>query len=141
MSMAAFAITRTERGRSMAMDARRDEADFAVVGGGLVGTAVAWGLARLGRRVLVLDEGDVAHRASRGNFALVWVQSKGMGMPRYATWTRLSSDAWARFSSSASPSARLKPPGRSKRTSTPVSRASSAAKPAQESEESRVHVA
>jgi glycine/D-amino acid oxidase-like deaminating enzyme len=97
MSMAAFAITRTERGRSMAMDARRDEADFAVVGGGLVGTAVAWGLARLGRRVLVLDEGDVAHRASRGNFALVWVQSKGMGMPRYATWTRLSSDAWAGF--------------------------------------------
>ena len=40
----------------MAMDARRDEADFAVVGGGLVGTAVAWGLARLGRRVLVLDD-------------------------------------------------------------------------------------
>ena len=76
---------------------RRDEADVAVVGGGLVGTAVAWGLARLGRRVLVLDEGDVAHRASRGNFALVWVQSKGMGMPRYATWTRLSSDSWVGF--------------------------------------------
>ena len=72
-----------------------DEAEFAVLGGGLVGAATAWGLARLGRRVVVLDEGDVAHRASRGNFALVWVQSKGLGMPRYAAWTRQSSDLWS----------------------------------------------
>ncbi len=72
-----------------------DDVDFAVLGGGLVGAATAWGLARLGRRVVVLDEGDVAHRASRGNFALVWVQSKGLGMPRYAAWTRQSSDLWS----------------------------------------------
>jgi glycine/D-amino acid oxidase-like deaminating enzyme len=72
----------------------RAEADFAVIGGGLVGTAIAWGLARLGQRVVVLDEGDVAFRASRGNFALVWVQSKGLGMPRYARWTKTSSDSW-----------------------------------------------
>ena len=73
----------------------KDEADFAVIGGGLVGTAIGWGLARLGQRVAILDEGDTAYRASRGNFALVWVQSKGMGMPRYARWTKLSSDSWA----------------------------------------------
>lgn len=73
----------------------RDEADIAVIGGGLVGTAIGWGLARLGQRVAILDEGDTAYRASRGNFALVWVQSKGMGMPRYARWTKLSSDSWA----------------------------------------------
>jgi len=66
------------------------EADVAVVGGGLVGAAIAWGLARAGTRVVVLDEGDVAFRASRGNFALVWVQSKGLGMPEYAAWTKLS---------------------------------------------------
>ena len=54
--------------------------DVAVVGGGLVGAATAWGLAREGCRVAVLDEGDRAVRASRGNFALVWVQSKGLGM-------------------------------------------------------------
>ena len=53
--------------------------DVAVVGGGLVGVATAWGLAREGCRVVVLDEGDRAVRASRGNFALVWVQSKGLG--------------------------------------------------------------
>jgi glycine/D-amino acid oxidase-like deaminating enzyme len=71
--------------------------DVAVIGGGLVGSAIAWGLARLSRRVVVLDEGDIAYRASRGNFALVWVQSKGMGMPEYAAWTIRSSNAWAGF--------------------------------------------
>ncbi|MBS0243799.1 MAG: FAD-dependent oxidoreductase, partial [Proteobacteria bacterium] len=53
--------------------------DVAVIGGGLVGAAVAYGLGRLGDRVAILDEGDMAVRASRGNFALVWVQSKGNG--------------------------------------------------------------
>jgi hydrogen cyanide synthase HcnC len=75
----------------------RREYDVAVIGGGLVGAAIGWGLARAGRRVAVLDEGDVAYRASRGNFALVWVQSKGLGMPEYAAWTRRSSDGWAGF--------------------------------------------
>ena len=51
-----------------------------VIGGGLLGMAVAYGLARLGQDVCVLDEGDTALRASRGNFGLLWVQSKGYGM-------------------------------------------------------------
>lgn len=72
--------------------------DTIVVGGGLVGAAVAHGLGRLGEKVLVLDEGDVAFRASRGNFGLVWVQSKGEGMPEYARWSRHSADVWPDFS-------------------------------------------
>lgn len=68
--------------------------DVAVVGGGLVGSAVAWGLGRAGARVVVLDEGDDAIRASRGNFGLVWVQGKGDGMPEYAAWTRNSATCW-----------------------------------------------
>ena len=75
----------------------RQDFDAAVIGGGLVGSAIAWGLARSGQRTAVLDEGDVAHRASRGNFALVWVHSKGLGMPRYSAWTMRSADAWASF--------------------------------------------
>jgi hydrogen cyanide synthase HcnC len=75
----------------------RHEFDVAVIGGGLVGAAVAWGLARAGERVVVLDEGDVAFRASRGNFALVWVQGKGLGLPEYAAWSKRSSDLWAEF--------------------------------------------
>ncbi len=79
------------------LDTTKSEYDCAVVGGGLLGASIAWGLAKLGQRVVILDEGDTAIRASRGNFALVWVQSKGLGMPEYAAWTVKSSDAWAGF--------------------------------------------
>ena len=72
--------------------------DAIVIGGGLVGTAVAYGLIRRGQKVGVLDEGDIAYRASRGNFGLVWVQSKGFGVPEYQRWTRRSSEDWAGFS-------------------------------------------
>jgi glycine/D-amino acid oxidase-like deaminating enzyme len=71
--------------------------DAVVVGGGLVGTAIAHGLTLLGHKTAILDEGDVAFRASRGNFGLVWVQSKGLGMPGYAAWTRQSADLWPDF--------------------------------------------
>ncbi|MCC6533535.1 MAG: FAD-binding oxidoreductase [Burkholderiales bacterium] len=68
--------------------------DAIVVGGGLVGAAIAYGLCREGLRPAVLDEGDVALRASRGNFGLVWVQSKGLGNPAYQRWSRSSSALW-----------------------------------------------
>jgi hydrogen cyanide synthase HcnC len=68
--------------------------DLIVIGGGLVGGAIAWGAAARGASVALLDEGDVAYRAARGNFGLVWVQSKGAGMPPYAHWTRRSAELW-----------------------------------------------
>jgi len=71
--------------------------DTVVVGGGLVGMAVAYGLARRGICVAIADEGDVAYRAARGNFSLVWVHGKGGGFPRYASWTRTSVDLWPAF--------------------------------------------
>lgn len=71
--------------------------DAAVIGGGLVGAAIAWGLLRCGLSVVLLDEGDIAFRASRGNFALVWVQGKGDGQPAYTRWTRLSATEWPRL--------------------------------------------
>lgn len=74
--------------------------DLIVIGGGLVGGAVAWGAARLGASVALLDEGDVAFRAARGNFGLVWVQSKGAGMPPYAHWTRRSAELWPELAGS-----------------------------------------
>ncbi len=77
-----------------------EEADIVVVGGGLVGLSLAHGLSGAGLSVMILDEGDVAHRASRGNFALVWVQGKGGGgtiSADYAQWTLRSSDLWADF--------------------------------------------
>jgi glycine/D-amino acid oxidase-like deaminating enzyme len=68
--------------------------DVAVIGAGLVGSAVAYGLSVAGAQVAVLDEGDIAWRASRGNFGLVWVQSKGMGLPAYSRWTLQSARIW-----------------------------------------------
>jgi glycine/D-amino acid oxidase-like deaminating enzyme len=71
--------------------------DTAIVGGGLVGAALAHGMRTLGADLIVLDEGDRAHRASRGNFGLIWVQGKGLGMPAYAEWTLRSARAWPRL--------------------------------------------
>jgi hydrogen cyanide synthase HcnC len=69
--------------------------DVAVVGGGLVGAAIAYGLADGSRRVAMLDEGDRALRAARGNFGLIWVQGKGVDFPPYAAWTRTSAQCWS----------------------------------------------
>ncbi|MHA1153411.1 MAG: NAD(P)/FAD-dependent oxidoreductase, partial [Alphaproteobacteria bacterium] len=61
------------------------------------GAAVAYGLTRQDTDIALLDEGDIAFRASVGNFGLVWVQSKGDGLPDYARWTRRSADLWPGF--------------------------------------------
>lgn len=71
--------------------------EFAVVGGGLVGAAVAYGLIRKGRSVALLDEGDAAFRASRGNFGLVWAQGKGDHLADYAPWARDGAAMWGSF--------------------------------------------
>jgi glycine/D-amino acid oxidase-like deaminating enzyme len=59
--------------------------------------AVAYGLARRGRAVTLLDEGDASRPASSGNFGLVWLQSKGEGYPAYAAWTARSVKLWPEF--------------------------------------------
>jgi glycine/D-amino acid oxidase-like deaminating enzyme len=71
--------------------------DVIVIGGGLVGMSIAYGLAVLGRKVTVLDEGDDALRAARGNFGLLWVQGKGYKNSPYARWTRQSVALWPAF--------------------------------------------
>lgn len=68
--------------------------DVLIVGGGIVGMAIAYGVARSGLKPVVLDEGDQAFRASRGNFGLVWVQGKGAGQPHYTRLSRLSASLW-----------------------------------------------
>jgi glycine/D-amino acid oxidase-like deaminating enzyme len=78
------------------------QADYAIIGGGVVGLSVAWGLQRRGLRVVVLDGGDGDFRASRGNFGLIWVQGKGLRDPRYAAWTRGSAALWAGFAAELS---------------------------------------
>lgn len=71
--------------------------DLIVVGGGLIGSAIAWGASRSGADVVLLDEGDVAHRAARGNFGLVWLQGKGVGTPAYMHWSIQAGHLWRDF--------------------------------------------
>jgi glycine/D-amino acid oxidase-like deaminating enzyme len=73
------------------------ETDYTIIGGGIVGLSVAWGLLQRGRTVTVLDGDDGSFRASRGNFGLVWVQSKGINQPQYARWSQQSAAIWADF--------------------------------------------
>ncbi len=68
-----------------------------MIGAGLVGSSIAFGLCQRGAKVAILDEGDCAFRASRGNFGLVWVQGKGWDFPDYAKWTAIGSNLWPEF--------------------------------------------
>ena len=71
--------------------------DTIIVGGGLVGAALACGLATRGSAVALLDGHDRDFRASRGNFGLVWVQGKGAEFAPYARWSGLAAKAWPEF--------------------------------------------
>jgi glycine/D-amino acid oxidase-like deaminating enzyme len=68
--------------------------DYIIVGGGIVGVSVAYGLALLGRKVCVIDAQAQAHKASRGNAGLIWVQGKGQTLPEYAQLSYDSSRLW-----------------------------------------------
>ncbi len=70
---------------------------IAVIGGGIVGASVAYGLAVRGEKVTLFDEGDIAFRAARGNLGNVWVQGKGAGGPAYADLTRRAAKDWDDF--------------------------------------------
>jgi glycine/D-amino acid oxidase-like deaminating enzyme len=74
-----------------------NEPDTIVIGGGLVGLAIGYGLLRAGERILLLDEGDGAVRASRGNFGHVWVQGKGAANTKYSRWSMEAAQLWPAF--------------------------------------------
>jgi glycine/D-amino acid oxidase-like deaminating enzyme len=71
--------------------------DVAVIGGGMVGTAIAYGCASRGARTALLDQGDLSLRAARANAGLIYSQGKGEGLPAYAAWTRRSIGLWPGF--------------------------------------------
>ena len=80
----------------------RTEADFAIIGGGIVGLSVAHGLLKQGCSVICIDGSDTDFRASRGNFGLVWVQGKGIRTPFYAAWTQNAARIYPDFVSELS---------------------------------------
>ncbi|MEP1144465.1 MAG: FAD-dependent oxidoreductase [Henriciella sp.] len=52
----------------------------AVIGGGIIGTSIAYHLAREGAQVTLLERGGLAERASRGTFA--WINATWAKQPR-----------------------------------------------------------
>jgi glycine/D-amino acid oxidase-like deaminating enzyme len=73
------------------------DADVIIIGAGVVGAALAYGVAKTGQTVFVLDGVDRDLRAARANFGLVWVQGKGTNAPAYSLLTRQSSELWSDF--------------------------------------------
>lgn len=72
-------------------------AEVIVVGAGVVGAALAYGLASRGVNVLAIDGEDSDFRASNANFGLVWQHGKGLDMPAYQRLTHDSVSAWKDF--------------------------------------------
>ena len=60
------------------------EQDIIIVGGGISGAALAYGLSGKGRKVTVLDAPTDTNKASRTNVGLIWCQSKFLHLPEYA---------------------------------------------------------
>jgi len=63
----------------------------------MVGAAIAYGLARSGVQILMIDGADGDFRAAAANFGLVWQHGKGLDMPAYQELTRGSVRAWGEF--------------------------------------------
>ncbi len=71
--------------------------DIIIAGGGISGSAVAYGLATLGHRVTLIDAPTTVNKASRTNVGLIWCQSKFLHMPDYAKWGFHSSHLFPRL--------------------------------------------
>jgi hydrogen cyanide synthase HcnC len=74
-----------------------DRYDVAIIGGGIVGASLAFGMRALGSRLAVIDGPGAVRPASRANFGLVWVQGKGEHNSAYAAWTLASVRAWPKL--------------------------------------------
>jgi glycine/D-amino acid oxidase-like deaminating enzyme len=74
-----------------------ENAEVVVVGGGVIGVSLAYGMVKNGAKVILIDKVDNRLTASRGNFGLVWVQGKGKGMPRYVEWSIEATEKWPEF--------------------------------------------
>lgn len=71
---------------SMAESPKSATYEVAIVGGGIIGSAVAYGLARQGRRVALLDAASSVDRASRANMGIIYCQCKFLHHPRFVRW-------------------------------------------------------
>ncbi len=71
--------------------------DFAIVGAGLTGVALAYGLARLGRSVVVLERLEKSKILNKPSHGLIWAQAN-LGLPAVQReWNNLALSRWNEF--------------------------------------------
>ena len=71
--------------------------DVVIVGGGVTGAAVGYGLAKRGVKTCLVDAVPTFSRASRANMGLIWCQSKALGCPQFVRWGFASSRAYGQL--------------------------------------------
>ena len=71
--------------------------DVVIVGGGVTGAAVGYGLAKRGVKTCLVDAVPTFSRASRANMGLIWCQSKALGCPQFVRWGFASSRAYGKL--------------------------------------------
>ena len=86
-----------------------DIPDVLVVGGGLAGLSIAYGAARKGARVAVLDDSEPDTDPALKNSSLIWVQGKAAGQPAQAQWRRESVRRWPAFAKALATEAGIGP--------------------------------
>ena len=85
--------------------------DVVIVGGGVTGAAVGYGLAKRGVKTCLVDAVPTFSRASRANMGLIWCQSKALGCPQFVRWGFASSRAYGKLAAELKElSARTRPP-------------------------------
>ena len=80
------------------MKRKKYNCDILVIGGGVTGSAVAYGLRRQKCNVIMLDASPGAlgiDKASRSNMGLIWCQSKFVHLPPYARWAFIASNQYS----------------------------------------------
>lgn len=71
--------------------------DFAVVGAGLTGVAIAYGLARLGQSVVVLERLDQSQLLDQPSHGLLWAQGNLGKSEVQREWNNLALSRWREF--------------------------------------------
>ena len=83
-------------GKVLALEAVRPKARVAVVGAGIVGSAITYHLAKRGLDVTLLDRNAVASASSHGTFA--WINASWAKQPEsYHALNQMGVDAWHRL--------------------------------------------
>ena len=75
----------------------RPSSDFAIVGAGLTGVALAYGLARLGKSVVILERRDQVQVLNQPSHGLLWAQANLTAVDVQREWNSLALANWSEF--------------------------------------------